>query len=56
MPMTETVTVEQLAVELKALKERVEDLEDLRDFDAAVKQNADQPLIPWEVAKRDLGL
>jgi hypothetical protein len=52
--MTETVTVTQLAAELKALRERVEDLEDLRDFDAAVRENGDKPLIPWETAKQGI--
>jgi hypothetical protein len=54
--MSETLTIEALASELRALRERVEDLEDIRDYEAAVKENNGEPLIPWEEAKRDLDL
>ena len=49
-------TIRELAVELALLKERVEDLEDARELDAAIRRNGDQPLIPWDQAKKDLGL
>ncbi len=38
------------------LQERVEDLEDLRDLEAAIAENAGKPLIPWEQAKAELEL
>jgi hypothetical protein len=38
------------------LRARVEDLEDARELDAAIRRNADKPLIPWNEAKKDLGL
>jgi len=54
--MSETLTIESLASELRALRERVEDLEDIRDFEVAVKENNGKPLMSWEDAKRDLDL
>jgi hypothetical protein len=33
-----------------------DDLEDLRDLEAAIAENADKPLIPWEEAKAELDL
>ena len=52
----ETPTVQQLAAELARLRDRVEDLEDARELDAAISRNLDKPLIPWDQAKTDLGL
>jgi hypothetical protein len=54
--MSETMTLETLASEVRALRERVEDLEDIRDYEAAVKENNGKPLMSWEEAKRDLDL
>ena len=51
-----TPSLEELAVEVARLRERVEDLEDARELDAAIRRNADKPLIPWDEAKKDLGL
>lgn len=51
-----TPTVQQLAAEVARLRERVEDLEDSRELDAAIRRNDDKPLIPWDQAKADLGL
>ena len=51
-----TPTVQQLAAELARLRERVEDLEDARELDAAISCNGDKHLIPWDQAKADLGL
>jgi len=56
MSMSETVTVEQLAAEMRGLRERVEDLEDSRDLEQAVRDNQGKPLIPWNEAKQDLEL
>jgi hypothetical protein len=52
----EEPTTRELAAELARLKDRVEDLEDSRELDAAIQRNGDKPLIPWDEAKRDLGL
>jgi len=51
-----TPTLEELAAELARLRERVEDLEDARELDAAIRRNGDKPLIPWGPAKKELGL
>jgi hypothetical protein len=40
----------------QALRERVEDLEDARELDAAIRRHGDKPLIPWDQAKEELGL
>jgi chaperonin cofactor prefoldin len=34
-------------------RERDEELEDLRDLEAAVAENAGKPLIPWEQVKAE---
>ena len=36
------------------IKNRLEDPQDLRDLEAAIAENADKPLIPWEQAKAEL--
>ena len=51
-----TPTLEELAAEVAQLRERVEDLEDARELDAAIRRNADKPLIHWDQAKKELGL
>ena len=52
----EPLSLELLYRELRALRERVEDLEDLRDLEEAITENGNEPLIPWEEAKKDLEL
>ncbi len=54
--MNETVTVEQLAVEVRALRARIEDLEDAQDLEVAIQENHGKPLMSWQDAKLDLGL
>ena len=49
-------TVRELHSELQRLRRRVEDLEDLRDLNAAIERNAGKPGIPWNAVKRELGL
>ncbi|MBN8732073.1 MAG: hypothetical protein J0L64_16140 [Acidobacteria bacterium] len=49
-------TMREIAAELARPKNRVEDLEDARELDAAIRRNEDKPLIPWPQAKQDLGL
>jgi hypothetical protein len=48
--------VEQLTRAVEHLRERVEDLEDLRDLQTAIAENGNNPLIPWEKAKAELKL
>ena len=48
------VTVEQLAVEMRELRQRIEDLEDVQELETAIRDNQGKPLIPWEIAKQDL--
>jgi hypothetical protein len=35
---------------------RVDDLEDLRDLNAAIQRNAEKPGIPWAKVKKEIGL
>ena len=49
-------TIQQLAAEIARLRERIEDLEDARELDAAIRRNGEKPLIPWDQARNDLGL
>jgi hypothetical protein len=46
--------VEALTKTVERLQERVEDLEDLRDLQAAIAENGTEPLIPWDRVKADL--
>ena len=48
--------IERLKATIAKLEHRVEDLEDLRDLEKAIKENGDKLLIPWEQAKKQLGL
>ena len=52
----ERPTLESLATEMRRLKERMEDLEDLMELHAAVERNAGQPGQPWEQVKTELDL
>ena len=52
----EPLTLELVYRELRALRERVEDLEDLQDLEKAIAENGDEPLIPWEEARKSLDL
>ena len=49
-------TVQRLAAEVARLRERVEDLEDARELDAAIVRNGEKPLIPWDQARKELNL
>ena len=48
--------IETLSGKVTRLEERVEDLEDLRDLEEAIAENAGKPLIPWEDVKSELKL
>ncbi len=50
------LTLRSLSVQLHALRQRVEDLEDARDLEEAIRKNGSKPLIPWEQAKKELAL
>ena len=57
--MSEAVILEKIETLNQAvvrLQERVEDLEDLRDLELAMAENANKPLIPWEQVKPELEL
>jgi hypothetical protein len=57
--MSETAILEKIETLHQAvarLEERVEELEDLRDLEAAIVENAGKPLIPWDQAKVELGI
>ena len=49
-------TLQELASEVSRLRERVEDLEDLRDLLVAEHAAYGRPGIPWDEAKKELGL
>jgi hypothetical protein len=48
--------IEQLTKAVERWQDRVEDLEDLRDLQAAIAENGNESLIPWEQAKVELEL
>ena len=48
------ITLRSLAQKLDRLRQRVEDLEDLRELNEAIARNNGKALIPWTQAKRDL--
>ena len=50
------ITVREIHAELQRLRRRVEDLEDLHELNAAIERNAGKPGIPWDRAKKELGL
>jgi hypothetical protein len=55
--MTEAAILEKIETLNQAvarLQQRVEDLEDLRDLESAIAENAGKPLIPWQQAKAEL--
>ena len=57
--MTEAAILEKIETLNEAvarLQERVEDLEDLRDLEEAIAENAGKPLIPWDEVKAELEL
>jgi hypothetical protein len=52
----EKPTLESLAIEVRRLQERLEDMEDLLELRNAVDRNAGKPGIPWEKVKTELEL
>lgn len=51
---TRKPTLHALSRELSGLRARVEDLEDLRDLNAAIARNGNKAGVAWEKAKADL--
>jgi len=49
-------SLHRLSAEVARLRTRVEDLEDLRDLNAAITRNAGKPGIPWAQARKELRL
>ena len=50
------LTLQSIYEEMLRLRERVEDLEDLRELNAAVARNGKRKLVAWDSAKRLLDL
>jgi hypothetical protein len=51
-----SITLRSIRVELESLRQRVEDLEDLRELNQAIERNGARPLTSWSKAKKQLGL
>jgi hypothetical protein len=56
IPSAEKPTLESLAVAVRRLQERLEDMEDLMELRGAVERNAGKPGVPWEQVKAELDL
>jgi len=54
--IAENPTLESLAVAVRRLQERLEDMEDLIELRAAVERNAGKPGAPWDQVKAELDL
>jgi hypothetical protein len=54
--IAEKPTLESLALAVRRLQERLEDMEDLMELRSAVERNAGKPGVPWEQVKTDLDL
>ncbi len=48
--------VKQAKAILRELQETLEDFEDRLDLAKAIAENAGKPLVPWEVAAKELGI
>jgi hypothetical protein len=49
-------TLKSLAAEMRRLRERIEDMEDLIELRSAIERNAGKPGVPWEQVKTELDL
>jgi len=54
--LVKRVTIRKLHDELQRLRRRVQDLEDLRDLNAAIARNKGKPGIPWGQVRKEIGL
>jgi type IV secretory pathway VirB4 component len=50
------VTLRSLHREVTELRQRISELEDLRELNQAIERNGSKPLVPWSKAKKELGL
>ena len=50
------LTLQSVYTEMLRLRERVEDLEDLRELNAAIARNGKKKLVAWDAARRLLDL
>jgi hypothetical protein len=50
------LTLQSIYEEMLRLRERVEDLEDLRELNAAIARNGKKKLVAWNAARRLLDL
>jgi len=55
-PASEGLTLRRLNLKFERLRQRVEDLEDLRDLNEAIARNDGKPGTPWSEVKKGLGL
>lgn len=55
-PIRVKPTLHRLHAEVARLRNRVDDLEDLRDLNSAIARNAGKPGTAWTQAKKELGL
>jgi hypothetical protein len=55
-PAKSKPSLKRVSVELAQLRARVDDLEDLRDLNAAIARNGGKRGIAWSQAKKGLGL
>jgi len=49
-------TLKLLAAEMRRLRERLEDVEDLIELRSAIKRNAGKPGVSWQKVKAELDL
>jgi hypothetical protein len=49
-------TLKSLAAEMRRLRERLEDVEDLIELRSAIERNAGRPGVSWEKVKAELEL
>ena len=54
--IAEKPTLESLAVTVRLLEERLENMEDLMELRAAVERNAGKPGVPWKQVRAELDL
>ena len=47
-------TLKSLAAEMRRLRERLEDVEDLIELRSAIERNAGKPGVPWGKVKAEL--
>jgi hypothetical protein len=46
--------LDKLSKSVEQLQQRVQDLEDSRDLENAIRDNADKPLVPWDQVRSEI--